>query len=91
MNKIQIECRKLLKQEDININSNINFDVNGKIYTLSLEYIIDTFMKASEDSQQIFLIALEKALKTKDLGINKFFEDMGQLLLMTHLSDKIEV
>ena len=91
MNETEMKCKELLKQKGINLSSNIDFDVNGKIHTLSFEYIIDTFMKASEDSQLVFLTALKKAIKAKDTGVDEFFEGMGQLLLMTHLSKKIKV
>jgi len=91
MNDIEHKCRELLIQEDIDIHSEIDFEVNGTVHTLSFEYIVETFMQASHESQQVFLAALQKAINTKDKGINKFFENMGQLLLMTHLSNKIEV
>ncbi len=91
MNEIELKCKELLKAQGINISSEIDFDVNGEIHSLSLEYIIDTFMKASDESQLVFLTAMQKATEAKGMGINKFFEGMGQLLLMTHLSDKIEV
>ncbi|MCK4738093.1 MAG: hypothetical protein KAT10_05965 [Sulfurimonas sp.] len=91
MNEIELKCKELLKAQGINISSEIDFDVNGEIHSLSLEYIIDTFMKASDESQLVFLTAMQKATEAKEMGINKFFEGMGQLLLMTHLSDKIEV
>ncbi|MCW8896024.1 hypothetical protein [Sulfurimonas sp.] len=91
MNKIEEKCKQLLKEKNIDIFSEIDFDVNGKIHTLSFEYIIDTFMKASDESQLVFLTALQKATQAKNMGINKFFEGMGQLLLMTHLSKNIEV
>ena len=84
-------CKKLLLEENIDMFSAIDFDVNGKTHSLSFEYIIDTFMKASEESQLVFYSALAKATKAKEMGVEKFFEGMGQLLLMTHLSDKIEV
>ncbi len=90
MNKIEKECKKLLTQESIDIFSEIDFDVNGKVHTLSFEYIIDTYMKASDESQLIFLDALKKAISVQNMGVDKFFESMGQLLLMTHLSDKIK-
>jgi hypothetical protein len=90
MKNVEQKCRELLIQEDIDINSEIDFDVNGKIHTLSFEYIIATFMQASEESQQVFLAALQKAADAKSKGVDKFFESMGQLLLMTHLSSKIE-
>ena len=91
MNEIEKKCQKLLKEEGIDINSEIDFDVNGKMHTLSFKYIIEIFMQASEESQLVFLTALKKSLDSKDMGVDRFFEGMGQLLLMTHLSDKIEV
>ncbi len=91
MNNTKEQCKKILQQEGIDINSEIDFDVNGKLHTLSFLYIIDSFMLSSEESQAVFLLALEKALEAKEMGVDRFFEGMGQLLLMTHLSDKIEV
>jgi len=91
MNNIEIECKKILTEDGIDIFSEIDFDVNGKIHTLSFNYIIETFMKASSESHEVFLLALEKAISAEDMGAEKFFEGMGQLLLMTHLSKKIEV
>jgi len=91
VNKISDECKKLLLDENIDIFSSIDFDVNGHTHSLSFEYIIDTYMQASNESQLIFLNALQKSIKANDMGVEKFFEGMGQLLLMTHLSDKIEV
>ena len=84
------ECKKILVENNIDAFSEIDFDVNGKVHTLSFEYIIDTYMKASEESQLVFLAALQKAMATDNMGIDKFFEGMGQLLLMTHLSEKFE-
>jgi hypothetical protein len=84
------ECRELLKKEGVNSQSSIEFDVNGEMMSLTLEYIIDTFMQASQESQLVFLRALQKAVESKELGIEKFFEGMGQLLLMTQLSEKFE-
>lgn len=91
MDTIEKECRDLLESNKINIASEIDFDVNGEIHTLSYEYITTTFMQASEESKLVFLRALQKALEAQQMGVEKFFEGMGQLLLMTHLSDKIEV
>ncbi len=82
------QCLDILKEKGINPVSEIDFDVNGKVHSLSLEYIIDTFMQASDDSRLVFVSAMQKATKADEMGIDKFFESMGQLLLMTHLSDK---
>jgi len=82
------KCLEILKEHGINPASEIDFDVNDKVHSLSLEYIIDTFMLASDDSRLVFVSAMQKATKADEMGIDKFFEGMGQLLLMTHLSDK---
>ena len=91
MSKVSDECKNILLKENIDIFSEIDFDVNSKVHTLSFEYIVDTYMQASEESQLVFLVALKKALTTDEMGVEKFFEGMGQLLLMTHLSTKIEL
>jgi len=91
VNNIEKKCIELLVAQGIDINSEIDFDVNDKIHTLSFKYIIETFMQASQESQLVFLTALQKSIDTKEMGVDRFFEGMGQLLLMTHLSDKIEV
>lgn len=91
MNEIKQKCRELLKKEGIDTLSQIDFDINGEIKTVTFEYIIDTYMKASHESQLVFLAALEKSVKAENDGARKFFEGMGQLLLLTHLSNKIEV
>lgn len=87
---IKQECKEILKSNGVNSQSVIDFDVNGEAMSLTLEYIIDTYMQASQESQLVFLRALQKAVETDKLGIEKFFEGMGQLLLMTHLSEKFE-
>ena len=86
---ISNECKKLLLEESIDTASAIDFDVNGEIHTMTFEYIIETFMQASPESQLVFLAALQKSLQTGEMGVEKFFEGMGQLLLMTHLSEKV--
>lgn len=91
MNQNKKECLDLLKTHGINPASEIDFDVNGETHSLSLEYIIDTYMSASDESQLVFVTALKKATSAKEMGIDKFFEGMGQLLLMSHLSDKFKV
>lgn len=91
MSELEQKCKKLLQEQEIDLLSEIDFDVNGKIHTLSYEYIIDTFMQASDESRLVFFAALQKATQAKEMGIEKFFEGMGQLLLMTHLSKNIEV
>jgi len=88
---ISLECKKLLLDENIDTSSSIDFNVNDEIHTMNFEYIIDTYMLASEESKLVFLAALQKAISANNMGVDKFFEGMGQLLLMTHLSSKIEV
>ena len=91
MNSVSDRCKKLLLEESIDTASNNDFDVNGEVHSMTFEYIIDTYMRASDESQLVFLSALEKSISVEDMGVDKFFEGMGQLLLMTHLSDKISI
>lgn len=91
MSTVEQKCKNLLLQEGIDINSSIEFIVNGEMRTLSFGYIVETFMMASDESQIVFLTALETSLYAKGMGVDKFFEGMGKLLLMTHLSEKIKV
>jgi hypothetical protein len=90
MNITAQKCKELLHKHNVSVLSEIDFNINGEINTLSFEYIIDTYMKASNESQLVFLSALEKSIKAENDGARKFFEGMGQLLLLTHLSNKIE-
>jgi len=85
------ECLDILNENGINPASKIDFDVNGETHSLSLEYIIDTYMSASDESQLVFVTTLKKATSADAMGIEKFFEGMGQLLLMSHLSEKFEI
>ena len=87
---IATQCFKLLSQEGINPASTIQYEVNGEEMSLSIKYIIDTYMQASQESQLVFLTAMKKALEANAMGLEKFFEGMGQLLLLSHLSDKFE-
>ena len=82
------ECKELLKNAGINSQSNIDFDVNGEVMSMTLEEIIETYMQASQESQLVFLRALQKAAESDAMGIEQFFEGMGKLLLMTQLSEK---
>lgn len=87
---IQDDVKRLLLENNINTDSTIDFDVNGKVHSMSFENIIESYMQASTESQLVFYAALEKSMTAGEVGVEKFFEGMGQLLLMSHLSDKIE-
>lgn len=89
MNDMQKVCMQILQEQGINPISSIDFDVNGTLHSLTFKYIIDTYMQASEESRLVFVTALKKAGSAKEMGIEKFFEGMGKLLLMSHLSDKL--
>ncbi|MDA3907977.1 MAG: hypothetical protein PF437_02705 [Sulfurimonas sp.] len=91
MNHITQQCKQILIDESIDANSTIDFDVNGEVHTMTFEYIIDTYMQASDESRLVFIAALQKAVDAKEMGVDKFFESMGQLLLLTHLSNNIEI
>ncbi|MBE0514998.1 MAG: hypothetical protein IBX42_08635, partial [Sulfurimonas sp.] len=51
MSEIKKKCLEFLAQNNINPDSEIDFDVNGEVHTLSFRYIMDAFMMASDESQ----------------------------------------
>ena len=65
----------------IDPDSSISYDVSGKEYVLSYRFIIESYKGASEESRLVFLTALKKSKTAGQMGIEKFFEGMGQLLL----------
>jgi hypothetical protein len=89
--KNMIEAVKdLLLEQNINPASTIEYDVNGNLHVFSLEEIASAYMQASDESKAVFVQALEKALRKGKIGVQSYFEKMGQLLLMSTLSDKFE-
>ncbi|MDD2567482.1 MAG: hypothetical protein PHS10_05810 [Thiovulaceae bacterium] len=90
MNTIEQQCRELLYNAGINTASEIDFSINDEVQTFTYETLIGLYMQGSETSQLVFLRALEKSMETGAKGIEKFFEGMGQLLLLSHLSQKFE-
>lgn len=82
--------KSLLLQHNINTDSKVAFDINGTLYSMSFEEIIDNYMQASNESQAIFYTGLENSLRLGEEGVERFFEGMAQLLLMSHLSEKFE-
>jgi hypothetical protein len=82
------QCKQLLLDQGVNPASTIEYKVNGKVHTFSLQEIIEAYMQASDEAQIVFVTALAKAMDTESMGIQKFFEGMGKLLLMSQLSDE---
>lgn len=91
MRTISEQCKDIIKREGINLQSCIEYNVNEEIHSLTVEWIVNAYMQASPETHQVFLDALKLSLEAKGMGVDKFFEDMGQLILMTHLSSKLEV
>ena len=89
MDTIEERIKALLTMQGISLDSTIEYKVNEKNYTLSYRFIIESYMKASEEAKLVFLTALEKSQKAGDMGVEKFFEGMGKLLLMGSLSEKL--
>lgn len=89
MDPIYQKIITLLTMKGIDLDSEIAYEVNQKPYTLTYRFIIESYMKASDEAKLVFLTALEKAQKAGEMGIEKFFEGMGQLLLMGSLSEKL--
>ena len=86
MNKEQIKATLLLK--GIALESEILYNVNNTPYTLSFEKIIDDFFLTPK-SQTFFIEGFEKVKDSDSVTIESFFEKMGQLHLMSSLSNKL--
>jgi hypothetical protein len=84
------ECIKLVEAQGVNSQSSIDFEINGEMMHLTLAYIIDTYMQASQESQLVFLRTLQKSSNSAQ-EIQFFFEGMGKLLLMSQLSEKFTI
>ncbi len=79
------ECKQLLLDKNINPVSSIEYDINGEIHTLTLEWIISAYMQTHK--RELFFELFKKALQGSDKDIETFFQQMGQLVLMSSLSE----
>lgn len=82
------KCKQLLLDHNINPASSIEYEINEEIHTLTLEWIIEAFLKT--EKKALFIELFEKALQRSDAEIEQFFQQMGQLILMSSLSDKAD-
>jgi hypothetical protein len=80
-------CRKILLDKNINPASTIEYDVNGEIYTVTLEWIIESFAGGNDQTKALFLSSLQKIADTHSFNIKKYFEDMGQMIMLTSFSE----
>jgi hypothetical protein len=79
-------CKQSLSSRNINPASSIDYSINERVYTMRLDEIISAYLKA--EKHELFVELFEKALKKSDRDIEKFFQQMGQLLLMSSLSTR---
>ena len=79
------KCKELLLERGINPASSIEYEVNGSTHNLTLEWIISAFLKT--EKKELFIDMFEKILKDSDSNVEAFFEQMGQLVLMSSLSE----
>ena len=78
-------CKESLLDRGINPASSIEYEINGELHTLSLEWIVSAFLKT--EKKELFMDLFNKVLKQSDADIETFFEQMGQLVLMSSLSE----
>lgn len=77
-------CKQSLLKRKINPASTVEYEINGELHTLSLEWIVSAYLKT--ERREFFMQMLEKVLKKTDADIEAFFQQMGQLILMSALS-----
>lgn len=80
--------KELLIDNNVNPASIIEYEVNSKVYKLSLEEIIDAYV--ASNSSEMFKSSLEKVIRSNPANIKQYFEQMGKLLLMANLSDNLD-
>jgi len=79
------KCKQDLLDKNINPVSSIDYDINGEIHTLSLEWIIQAYLKT--EKKELFIELFNRILEKSDSDIELFFQQMGQLILMSALSE----
>ena len=79
-------CKESLLKRNINPASSIEYDINGELHTLTLEWIIESFLKT--EKQDFFMELFTKVLQGSDTDIEQLFQQMGQLILLSSLSNK---
>jgi hypothetical protein len=79
-------CKSFLLDINVNPASTIEYEINNEIYTITLDWIIETYMNTSEATQELFINSLLKMQTAPEL--KAYFEQMGQLILMSSLSQK---
>lgn len=79
-------CKQSLLNRNINPASSIDYNINAKVHTLSLEEIISAYLQA--EKKEFFVELFEAVLKKSDKDLEQFFEQMGKLLLMSSLSTR---
>jgi len=78
------KCVDALEDRGVNPISRVEYEINGKIHSITLEWIIDSYMLSEQND--VFVELFKKALKSSDAELKEFFEQMGKLLLMSSLS-----
>ncbi len=80
--------KDLLLDYNVNPASIIEYEINNKVYKLTLEEIIDAYV--ASNSSSMFKTSLDKVIRSNPANIKQYFEQMGKLLLMANLSDNID-
>jgi len=79
-------CIETLLDRGINPASSVEYEINGAVHTLSLEWIISAYLQT--EKKDFFIELFNKVLQQSDADIETFFEQMGQLVLMSSLSEE---
>ncbi len=80
-------CKNILMTKNINPASTIEYDVNGQVHTVTLEWIIEAYAGGNDKTKALFLSSLQTIADTHAGNIKKYFEDMGQLVILTSFSE----
>ena len=79
------KCKELILDKNINTGSSIEYDINGEMQKVTLEWIISAYLETQ--NRDFFIDLFEKVMQGSNADIEIFFQQMGQLILMSSLSD----
>lgn len=81
-------CKKILLGANVNPVSTIEYNINAKSYTVTLEWIIESYLLGSKETRELFTSSLKKMVAANPAALKEYFENMGKLILMASLSQK---
>lgn len=78
MDNFKQYCGRVLQLHHINAEDTFGITTASQYHLVSYDWVIETYMQTSQDTQEIFKAALEKAI-LQGSCVATFFQEMGQM------------